>query len=346
MNPLLGLSLGVSLAFALPEKAEQEQTHLKTLAKAFVEHLSKGEFAKATKNYDTAMEKALPADKLEETWKSLIAQVGAFKRQTGLRTEHAAKYEIVFVTCEFEKASLDARVVFNSDKQITGLFFSESKKAEKYQVPDYVKQSSFKENEVTIGSGEWQLPGTLTLPLGQGAFPAVVLVHGSGPQDRDETIGPNRPFRDLAWGLASQGIAVLRYEKRTKQHAAKCAETVDRLTIKEEVIDDALAAVALLRKNDRVDAKRIFVLGHSLGAMCAPRIAALDARIHGIILLAGNTRALEDLMIEQLDYVFSLDKSHPEEKKKEIEKDQGASNRSQTTEDFGRSTEVKLVFNS
>jgi len=87
-------------------------------------------------------------------------------------------------------------------------------------------------------------------PEGKGPFPAVVLVHGSGPQDRDETIGPNKPFRDLAWGLASQGIAVLRYDKRTKVHGAMMAGAVEQFTVKEETIDDALAAVALLRGTD------------------------------------------------------------------------------------------------
>ena len=72
-----------------------------------------------------------------------------------------------------------------------------------------------------VGVGEWVLPGTISMPRGDGPFPAVVLVHGSGPNDRDETIGPNKPFRDLAGGLASQGIAVLRYEKRTRQHPLK-----------------------------------------------------------------------------------------------------------------------------
>jgi dienelactone hydrolase len=103
-----------------------------------------------------------------------------------------------------------------------------------------------------------------------------VLVHGSGPQDRDETIGPNKPFRDLAWGLASQGIAVLRYEKRTKKHAMKLVLIKNTITVKQETIDDALAAVALLRKTERIDPNRIFVLGHSLGGMLIPRIGARD----------------------------------------------------------------------
>ena len=107
------------------------------------------------------------------------------------------------------------------------------------------------------------------MPNGAGPFPAVVLIHGSGPHDRDETIGPNKPFRDLADGLASRRIAVLRYEKRTRHHGGKMLGTT--VTIKEEVLDDAVAAAELLRQTPGLDPKRVFVVGHSLGAMLAPK---------------------------------------------------------------------------
>jgi dienelactone hydrolase len=171
-----------------------------------------------------------------------------------------------------------------------------------------VKPGTFREEKFTVGSGEWSLPGTLTLPVGiTGPLPAVVLVHGSGPNDRDETILANKPFRDLAWGLAGKGIAVLRYEKRTKEHAAQIvAAGLSQFTVKEETINDALSAAAQLRQTDGIDPKRIFILGHSLGGTVAPRIGQADPNLAGLIILAGSTRPLEDLMVEQNRYMLTL----------------------------------------
>ena len=175
--------------------------------------------------------------------------------------------------CFREDFTLDIKLVFDHDKQITGLFMVPAKSPIEYKSPAYVDRKSFRAQAVTVGSGEWALPGTLTMPDGAGPFPAIVLIHGSGPNDRDETIGPNKPFRDLAEGLPSRGIAVLRYEKRTRQHSGKMAALKDTLTVKEEVTDDALLAVALLRKTEKIDSRRVFILGHSLGGMMVPRIA-------------------------------------------------------------------------
>jgi fermentation-respiration switch protein FrsA (DUF1100 family) len=167
-----------------------------------------------------------------------------------------------------------------------------------WTAPAYVTQGAFHEREVQVVSGSVSLPGTLSMPAGGGPFPGIVLLHGSGPQDRDETIGGFRPFQDLAQGLASHGIAVLRYDKRTKVYQKELAGTND-LTIRQEVIDDALAAIKLLRETPGVDRGRVFLAGHSLGGILAPRIGVLDGSVAGVVLLAAPSRPMSDVIGDQ-----------------------------------------------
>ena len=144
-----------------------------------------------------------------------------------------------------------------------------------YQPPSYADQQSFTEQSVTVGEGtQWALPGTLTLPKGAGPFPVVILVQGSGPNDRNEMIGPNRPFQDLAWGLASRGIAVLRYDKRTFVYPKQTQAESATFTVQQESIDDALQAAKLVRSMPEIDSKKIYVLGHSLLATWLPASAS------------------------------------------------------------------------
>jgi len=279
-------------------------------AQTFISQLAKGDFASATSRFDDTMKGAAPAATLQQIWQQLISQFGAFKQQTGTRTNEISGYRNVFVTCEFANQTVELEVTFNTQDQISGFHIvtpSTNATETPYTPPAYVNTGSFHEADVTVGSGQWALPGTLTEPDGSGPFPAVVLVHGSGPNDRDETIGPNKPFRDLAWGLASQGVAVLRYDKRTYAHKTLFApDVLAKLTTKEETTDDALSAIQLLRQTAGIDSKRIFVLGHSLGAMMAPRIGQQDPALAGLIIMAGPTRPLEDLIVDQVTYIYSL----------------------------------------
>jgi dienelactone hydrolase len=267
----------------------------------------------AARDFDDTMLKVSGPDKLRAFWKDQFPkQVGAFKTQLGSRREQFAGYEIVLVTCEFEKATLDARVVFDKAGKIAGFGFVPSVPAAKYEPPAYADSAKLEEREVTVGAGgNWPLPGTLTMPKGQGPFPGLVLVHGSGPNNRDESLGPNRPFQDLAWGLASRGIAVLRYDKRSKVYGPKIVadpKLEASLTVKEETIEDALAAAALLQKTAGIDPARIFILGHSLGGFLMPRIALAGKPlgIAGFIVMAGLTRPLDATILRQVKYLFGL----------------------------------------
>ena len=152
----------------------------------------------------------------------------------------------------------------------------------------------------TVGAGtEYPLNGMLTFPDSLSKpVPAVVLVHGSGPSDMDETVMKLTPFKDLAQGLAERGIASLRYDKRSFAHARKMAKA--DVTVKEETIDDALLAADVLKNEPHINRDRVFLLGHSMGAMLAPRIDAEGADVKGLILMAGTPYRLEEVVLRQL----------------------------------------------
>lgn len=154
-----------------------------------------------------------------------------------------------------------------------------------------------------------ELPGVLTVPKGEGPFPAVVLVHGSGPSDKDETIGNLKPFRDLAEGLAELGIAVYRFDKRSYIYGTELMNN-RQMTLEEESIEDAVNAVQLLAEQEKIDPDRIFVLGHSLGGNAIPAIAReleqAEKRARGFVMMAASPRPLDVLMREQYDFLYSL----------------------------------------
>lgn len=166
------------------------------------------------------------------------------------------------------------------------------------------------EENIVLGAGsEYPLDGKLTLPDAAGtSVPAVVLVHGSGPSNMDAKVGNNCLFKELAHGLSAQGIAALRYDKRTFVHGKKMKNNT-AITVKDETIEDAVLAAELLRQDNRIDSKRIFIIGHSMGGMLAPRIDAEGGSFAGIIVMAGSPRTLEQIMMGQNDDVLhSLNK--------------------------------------
>lgn len=161
------------------------------------------------------------------------------------------------------------------------------------------------EETIIINKGsKWELEGTLTLPSSTNEpYPCVILVQGSGPQDRDETIYDNKPFKDISDALNQQGIAVLRYDKRTYTHAKTITEDKDimnKFTVEEEVIQDAIAARKVIQADKRIDQDNVYIIGHSLGGMLAPRIDQEGGDFKGIIIMAGSPRTLREIVIDQI----------------------------------------------
>jgi len=260
----------------------------------FVQRLTSEDFETALSMCTDQVRKQLSLQNLSSIWNSLKSQLGGFKEIVAYEKTTQGEYEIYNFTLRFERGEISALVTMDGKGEVAGLFFTQSAGVE-YEPPDYANLESFEEKDISVNG----LPGKITIPEGKGPFPAVVLVHGSGPNDMDETIGPNKIFRDIAYGLSSNGILVLRYHKRT------FVEKMDptSLTVEEEVIKDALEAVRILKQ--REDVSRVYVLGHSLGAMLAPEIAERSGA-DGVIMIAPPARPLEDLMEDQLKYLQSL----------------------------------------
>jgi dienelactone hydrolase len=156
-----------------------------------------------------------------------------------------------------------------------------------------------------LGAGPTAVSGTLSLPHEQGSRPAVVLLAGSGPNDRDETIGRNKPFKDLAWGLATRAVAVLRFEKVTYAHPSEVKQAHD-FTVADKYLPHAIAGVQLLQQHPAVEAGGVFVLSHSLGGTIAPRVAADEPSIAGLVIMAGGTTPLHWAAVRQVRYLASL----------------------------------------
>lgn len=278
------------------------------LAAQITEDLRSGRFPEVEARFDSTLRAALPAGQLAAVWASLEAQFGTLE---GVGAPYLAGEEPVVQVRQpaiFTGGVLDLLYALDDQGRLAGFWVVPHQAAPEpsgsgQELPAYADPDRFTEEELTLGQPPYQLPAILTLPKGDGPFPGVVLVHGSGPNDRDERIGPNRPFRDLAWGLASRGIAVLRYDKRTLVHAAELDPT--EVTLETEVVEDALAAVELLAS--RPEISQVYLAGHSLGGSLAPVIAGRSQQLSGLILLAAMARPVSQVVPEQLAYLAGLD---------------------------------------
>lgn len=291
------------------------------LSISFIKKLQNQQFDSCHKMFDTVVSNKISSTMLEQMWQSIPKYMGEYKSFSTITTEKKDSNTVVFILCEFEKTKMDLQLAYNTQKKIVGIFFTPPKNKTAYVYPEYAQQNKYYESKTIVQTGKYSLPGIICIPNHTKNPPVVILLAGSGPNDKDETIGGNKLLKDLAVGLASNGIATLRYDKRTLVYGKEIANNINDFNLNNEVIEDALSAIKLIKSNPDFKLSKIFIVGHSLGAMCAPLISSKSKDINGIVLLAGNARPLEDLVLDQFHYIFKLDSLDREEKNqlKEIE---------------------------
>lgn len=294
-NSLAAIALGCALALPAAAATDTPQA----IAAKLLDRLDAGQYDQAEAMFNTQMQQHVPVDKLKAVWQSLPP---AGKHDAPQVSQQNGQQIIKQTLHRGGATAWTFTVAVDAQGKVSGMFVQPQQNAA--PIPAVPADASYSEREVTVGAEGHPLGGTLAMPKGNGPFPAVVLVHGSGPNDREETIGANHVFTDIARGLAAQGIAVLRYEKRT--HARPQDFKNGIVTIDSETIDDAVAAAKSLATTPGIDPKRIFVLGHSLGAMAAPRIAQRAGNVAGVIELSGAARKLIDIIPYQQRYMAKL----------------------------------------
>ena len=300
------LAAGMLLATPFVHAATGEPAELcATRSATLLDALVHADYAAARRDFGPELTGKLDEGKLKQAWAALQGQGGSYVSSTPAQKLYVNDQPVFVTQLNLAKAPLDMVITCDAQGRIAMLQFAPptrvaimTQKTAAHGVQSHVEADGVRVSPLDVPTPIGPLRGALTLPVGHGPFPAVVLVAGSGAHDMDETVGPNKPFRDIADGLARVGIASLRYDKRTfdypKEWSGKSTPAIDA-----EVTDDAVTAARLLARQNAIDPRQVFVLGHSLGAMMAPRIGERDPQLAGLVLMAAPARRIFDVMEQQ-----------------------------------------------
>lgn len=277
----------------------------KETAVLVVEWARDGRFGKIAALFAPPLRAALTAEALQAAWLVETAGSGPVT-DLGEPSSEALRPDLIRVSVPVvcERGQFTAVMSVDSAGLLNGLRLAPPA-CDPWAAPSYADPDAFEEHDVTVGAGALAVAGTVTVPRGDGPWPGVVLLSGGGPFDRDATSGPNKPLKDLAWGLASRGVAVLRHDKVTFTHAAEVA-AADDFTMTHEYVPYAVAAVGLLQEEPRVDSSRVFVAGHSMGGKVAPRVAETEPSVAGIVILAGDAEPMHRAAVRVVGHLAAL----------------------------------------
>ena len=276
-----------------------------TVGYAFTTNLVTENYEGCANLVDEAYKSKITAKVLKQIWDAMLLKFGDCKNHY-INCADTTKTKQVFVTLEFKKEKLDIRIILSDADGVIGLFFVPTKAdcgtELYYSNPFYDNPKKYKKEQFKFLSDTVNLYGTLFTPK-TNKKAICFIVHGSGPHDRYGTIGANKPYRDLAVGLATVGIECYIYDKKSFTYRIPD----ESITVEKEVVNDALAMIQYIKNKDANKDVPLYIIGHSLGGMLAPKIAELaNNSVSGVVFLAANARPLDVLVKEQVNYLLKL----------------------------------------
>ncbi len=298
MNKLLFLIAGLFFSFTLHA---QDAEICKNKSIEIIHQFNNSEYETIYNQFTKKMQESIDLEQLSAIWPAFVANDGPFLAHEEQKAMEIQGYQTVETTIVFEKKAYKFKLSFDKDYQIAGMFFVPMRISRGNDMDN----SFWEEKEIHVKSKDARLPATFCKPKNSDEFPIVVFVHGSGPNDRDQTIGPNRIFADMAHALAQKGIGSIRYDKRT-YHKIVNGDDVPIDGLQDVIIEDAVAAIELASKLVGSNNK-VFLIGHSLGATVAPIIAKQSNLLAGVIMLAPSAFPIEDEVYRQTKYLLKRD---------------------------------------
>lgn len=275
------------------------------VAQKFLGNLSSGDFGGAVRAFSWDLAGTLNQYWLKVIWESVQKQNGKYMGCYNTYTDRVTDEVLIYQECRFEQIDKQLKLVFDKENKIKSIHFVPARPTVMYEIPTYVDLSFMVETDVTIRSGKYNLQATFTYPMNGTHFPTIVMVAGEGPCDMDVSKGPNKFFKDLACGFAMNGIASLRFNKRTYQYPEVNDAPLTGFTPNEEIIEDAIAAVRSAKSILAVDTTRVFLLGHGLGAHLLPLIAQ-TTKPKGMMLIGAPGLPYEDVVYNTQTYINNI----------------------------------------
>ncbi|MCF8428342.1 MAG: DUF3887 domain-containing protein [Bacteroidia bacterium] len=304
-----GLFLICCVFFLLPNTKAQVSFDAKAKAKETVYLLRNAKFETIYRRMDPVMKRIMDEEKIQGFWDILEMSYGSVTEVAEPTISYKDKLVSTVTPIQFERKRVGLKVVFNDKAMISGLFLVSP--TPQYQLPDYVDTKRFFENKITLHDTKYPVDGFLTLPKKEQKVPLVILVGNSNPGDKDLTVGPNKVFKDLAWGLANQEIAVFRFEMKTHVYPKEMMANKN-LNLEEVYLNDIKKGLKEIKEYPEIDTNRIFILGYDLGGYLLP---FLEKNLSGISAYIGVNAAYTNLANRQCyQYDYLLGSANENEK--------------------------------